>query len=268
MQDRPRGRAPTTRVAGRTAVDCDPMRPIIGLTAQPKESISAGNTLDSHVLGHTYTDSVLRAGGLPVLLVPVPDDDIPALVDGIDGLVLTGGGDVDPTRYGEPNNGLADRINFDRDEFELELVRHAMERKLPTLAICRGIQVVNVALGGTLIQDIPSEIGSLTHDRIGEDAYVSHQAVKIEPGCVIAEIVGDTELLVNSIHHQAIRDLGDGLIPVAWAEDGIIEAVQHEDPEWRLIAVQWHPEYLRQRDDEASLAIFRALVDAATRAAV
>lgn len=239
------------------------MRPIVGLTAQPKESISAGNALDSHVLGHTYTDSVLRAGGLPILLVPVPDPDIPALLDGIDALVLTGGGDVDPARYGEENRGLAHRIDFDRDQFELELVRRARERRLPTLAICRGIQVVNVALGGTLIQDIPSEVGSLTHDRIGEDAYVSHQAVKIEPGCVIAEIVGDTELMVNSIHHQAIKDLGEGLVPVAWAEDGIVEAVQHEDPDWPLIAVQWHPEYLRQRDDRASLAIFTTLVETA-----
>lgn len=241
------------------------MRPVIGLTAQPKESISAGNPLDSHVLGHTYTDSVLRAGGLPVLLVPVPDQDIATVLDAVDGIVLTGGGDIDPARYAEVNSGSAARIDFDRDEFEIELVHHAKQRRMPMLAICRGIQVLNVALGGTLIQDIGTEIGSHTHDRIGEEAYVSHQAVKIEPGCVIAQIVGDTELMVNSIHHQAIKELGDGLAAIAWAEDGIIEAVEHEDSAWPLIAVQWHPEYLRQRDDDASLAIFRALVDAAAR---
>lgn len=239
------------------------MPPIIGLTSQPKPTRSSAGDIDSQVLAHTYIDAVARAGGLPILLVPVPASDIDALLDRIDGLVLTGGGDVDPSRYGEEPGATIRGVNADRDEFELELVHRARQRRMPVLAICRGIQVLNVALGGTLVQDIPSATGSSGHDQVGHLAYDGHQPVTLEQGCALAHVVGDTRLMVNSIHHQAIKDLAPGLRAVGWADDGIIEAIEPEDQQWPLLAVQWHPEYLGHVDDQASFALFSSLVETA-----
>ncbi len=219
--------------------------------------------MDAHTLTHTYTDSVLRAGGVPILLAPVPDIDVGVLLDRIDGLVLSGGGDIEPERYGSKPLDSMYGMDFDRDEFEIELVRLAAKRRTPTLAICRGMQVVNVALGGTLIEDIPTEIGSMDHTVIGHHVFNGHQHVRLEADSRVAQVVGATDLEVNSIHHQAVRDLAPGFTAVGWADDGVIEAIQHEDPTWRLLAVQWHPEYLGQVDDKASRALFCALVDAA-----
>ncbi|MEA2009223.1 MAG: gamma-glutamyl-gamma-aminobutyrate hydrolase family protein, partial [Actinomycetota bacterium] len=199
------------------------MRPIIGVTSQPKQAISASGNLDSHVIGHTYTDSVLRAGGIPVILPPIANDDVTTLVDRLDGIVFTGGGDMDPGRYGEKTHPEVRKVNAARDEFELHLVHEAKERRLPVLAICRGLQVVNVALGGTLIQDIPSVIGSTDHGVKGDAVYEAHQPVTIDASSDIAKAVGKTELLVNSIHHQAVKDLAPGFRAVAWADDGVIE---------------------------------------------
>lgn len=222
--------------------------------------------MDAHTIEHTYTDSVLRAGGVPVLLPPVPNPDVPTVLDRIDGLVLSGGGDVEPERYGATRIDAMYGMDFDRDEFEIEVVRQAAAQRLPVLAICRGLQVINVALGGTLIGDIPTEIGSADHTAIGHHVFNGHQHVTLDPSCRVAAIVGASELEVNSIHHQAVRGLAPGLSAVAWADDGVIEAIEHEDPEWLLTAVQWHPEYLGHSEDKASWALFRALVeDAAAR---
>lgn len=219
--------------------------------------------MDAHTLQHTYTDSVLRAGGVPVLLAPVPVTDVSALLDRVDGVVLSGGGDIEPGRYGVEVGDTMYGMDFDRDEFEFALVRNAAERRTPVLAICRGLQVVNVALGGTLIADIPTEIGSMDHTVIGHHVFNGHQHVRLTPGSRVAAAVGATDLEVNSIHHQAVRDLAPGFTAVGWADDGVVEAIQHEDENWPLLAVQWHPEYLGQADDKASWALFRALVDAA-----
>lgn len=237
------------------------MRPIIGVTAQPKQAISASGNLDSHVIGHTYTDSVLRAGGTPVILPPVPNHDVAALIDRLDGIVLTGGGDMDPGRYGEEPHPEVRKVNTARDEFELALVHEAKDRRLPVLAICRGLQVVTVALGGTLIQDIPSVIGSTDHGTNGDAVYVAHQPVTIDATSNISKAVGRTDLMVNSIHHQAVKDLAPGFRAVAWADDGVIEGIQHEDDEWPLLAVQWHPEFLADNCDEASHLLFEAFVE-------
>jgi putative glutamine amidotransferase len=155
------------------------------------------------------------------------------------------------------------RTNFDRDEFELALVHEAKDRRLPVLAICRGLQLVNVALGGTLIQDIPTEVGSMDHTVIGHAVYDGHQPVTIDEDSRISRAVGATELMVNSIHHQAVKELAPGFRAVAWAGDGVIEGIEHDDPEWPFLAVQWHPEYLGHNDDAASHALFNALVEAA-----
>ena len=122
---------------------------------------------------------------------------------------------------------------------------------------------MNVALGGTLYVDIPTEFGSTEHSIVGSGVWERHQHVAVEDDSRVAAAVGTTDLMVNSIHHQAIRDLAPGLRPVAWADDGIIEGVQHEDDEWDLLAVQWHPEYLGDRDDPHSHRLFDALIEAA-----
>ncbi|MEN8235544.1 MAG: gamma-glutamyl-gamma-aminobutyrate hydrolase family protein [Actinomycetota bacterium] len=237
------------------------MRPIIGVTSQPKTAISASGELPSHVIGHTYTDSVLRAGGLPVILPPVQNGDVPALLDRLDGIVFTGGGDIEPHRYGEEPHEEVRKTNFDRDEFEFTIVHEAKRRRLPVLAICRGLQVVNVALGGTLIQDIPSTIGSADHTVRGNAVYHCHQSITIDTNSRIAKAVGTTELCVNSIHHQSTKDLAPGFRAVAWAQDGVIEGIQHEDDEWPLLAVQWHPEFLGDNSDEPSHRLFDAFIE-------
>jgi len=241
------------------------MQPVIGITTQPKCTESASGDIASHTIAHTYTDAVVRAGGVPVLLPPVPDEDVPAVADRLDGIVFTGGGDIEAHRYGAATHQTMKRMDFERDQFEITLTAEAHRRRLPVLAICRGLQLVNVAFGGTLIQDIPSEVGSHTHTEIGNRVWNGHQVVTLEKGSRVARAVGTTELKVNSIHHQAVRDIAPGFKAVGWADDGVVEAIEYADGEWPLYAVQWHPEYLSNRDDPASHALFDALVADARR---
>ena len=236
------------------------MHPIIGVPAQQKMAISSNGELESQVIGHTDTDSVLRAGGLPVVLPPLPAEDVPALTDRLDGIVFTGGGDIEPWRYGEEPHETIRKTNTGRDEFELALAREARIRRMPALAICRGIQIFNVAFGGTLYQDVPSMLGP-EHMMKGEIVFTGHQPVTVDAGSLIAKATGATELMVNSIHHQAIKDLASGFRPVAWSDDDIIEGIEHEDETWPLLAVQWHPEFLDSAGDEASRRLFAALIE-------
>ena len=243
------------------------MQPVIGITTRPRAITSAAGDSHAHTLERTYFDSVLRAGGLPVLLGPIPPHAVADLLDRVDGLIFTGGGDIEPHRYGGvPIDSMYD-MNTDRDAFEIELAHEAARRRFPTLAICRGLQVLNVALGGTLIEDIPSEVGT-AHRAAGPRVYDGHQHVRLSTGSRVAEVVGSNELMVNSIHHQSVRDLAPGFVAVGWADDGVIEAVEHEDPAWPMLAVQWHPEYLNDVHDMPSLALFDALVAAAARSFV
>ena len=230
--------------------------------------LSSGGDLEAHTLQRTYTQSVLRAGGVPILLSPVPNDHVADLVDRIDGLVLSGGGDIDVARYGGRTNDAIYETDFDRDEFEIQLVKCIARRRLPTLAICRGLQVINVAMGGTLVEDIPSEIGSMDHSVIGHHVFNGHQHVRLADGCRIARVVETLDLEVNSIHHQAVRRVAPGFRAVGWADDGVVEAIEHDDPDWPLLAVQWHPEYLGETDDRASWSLFHAMVEAAGKRAL
>lgn len=239
------------------------MRPVIGITTRPRVIQASGGEMEAHTIEHTYTDSVLRGGGLPVLLAPVPSGEVATLLERIDGLVLSGGGDIEPERYGEARTEDMYGLDYDRDEFEIELVRAAAARRFPILAICRGLQVVNVALGGTLIADIPKEIGSADHTVMGHHVFNGHQHVTLDGSCKVAAVVGATDIAVNSIHHQAVRSLAPGFRAVGWADDGVVEAIEHEDPSWPLLAVQWHPEYLGQSEDRGSWALFRSLVESA-----
>lgn len=242
-----------------------PMLPVIGIPARPKHVDSIGTTLRAYAVFHTYTDSIIAAGAMPIMLLPVQHDHLDQALDHIDGLMLTGGGDIAPERYGASRHETVNDVDDERDDFEIELVRRAHRRRLPTMAICRGLQIVNVAFGGTLVQDLPSHTGANGHDIIGDGAYEPHSIARIEHGCRIARIIGAGDHGVNSIHHQAVEELGEGIRVVGAAPDGTVEAIEHEDSEWPMIAVQWHPEFLGAREHGPSTELFRAFVEAAAK---
>ena len=197
-------------------------------------------------LGEVYVQAVLRAGGAPLLLPPVGKLPLETVLPRLDGLVLTGGGDIDPILFaGKPHPNVYG-IDPERDEMEIALVNAAVRLGLPFLAICRGIQVVNVALGGTLYTDISDQLpGALAHpwQKGAPHDYFPH-TVNVEMGSRLAKLLGTTaQVQVNSLHHQGIQRLADGLVCTATAPDGLIEAVEVTGHPFGL-AVQWHPEWL------------------------
>jgi putative glutamine amidotransferase len=211
----------------------------------------------------SYTRA-LRAAQLRPFILPVFDPgDADAMLDGMDGLVLTGGEDIDPRHYGLRAHPALGEVHPGRDGFELALVRAALARRLPTLAICRGIQIANVALGGTLVQDLPSERPSnVEHDGTWPRDQRVH-GVRVEAGSRLAKALGAEELTVNSFHHQAIALLAPGLTAVAHAPDGVIEGVEWAGGDWWMLGVQWHPEDLtgtKEGWDRALLLSFAAAV--------
>ncbi len=253
------------------------MRPRIGITSwhyrDDEERWEA--VLDA------YTKAVLLAGGLPVILPIIPTEPAlsrveagaepsrsgPALIEEyletIDGLILTGGADIHPSLYGEIVLERCGEIDDERDRFEVELIHATRARDLPFFGVCRGLQVLNVALGGSLYQDLSYRAGTdpihmNSRERRGEAA---HQ-VAIAPGSRLAAIIGARELAVTSTHHQVIRDLAPGLTVSAVAPDGVIEGI--EGPGRFLLAVQWHPERMADRHPE-QLALFQSLVESARR---
>lgn len=241
------------------------MRPVIGITGRPSLQSSAGGELRAYLVHHTYSDSVASAGGLPMMLVPIAKDGMDDVLDRLDGILIPGGGDIDPLLYADERHETARGISQERDEFEVEVALRARSRKMPVFAICRGLQIINVALGGTLVQDLPSHTGAHGHDIVGDAAYESHSQALIEPDCRIASVLGAGLQDINSIHHQAVEELGEGLRVVASAPDGTIEAIEHDDPDWPLLAVQWHPEFLGMRDHGPSHDLFQAFVDSAAK---
>jgi putative glutamine amidotransferase len=215
-------------------------------------------------LNAAYVRSVLAAGGVPVMLSPLMGPSYAArALDGADGLVLTGGEDMDPAWYQAEPHPRANPPSRERDLFELALFAAARQRELPVLGICRGIQVVNVALGGTLWQDLPSERpGAVDHYPEAGRSERTH-LVRIQPGTLTATALGGTELRVNSFHHQAIRELAAKLVATGWSEDGLIEAVEAAPGEPWLLAVQWHPEEMHAEARSPDRGLFRALVERA-----
>jgi putative glutamine amidotransferase len=242
-------------------------RPLIGVTTSemrlPRRThpLPEGDPPQAEMaLGVVYARAVELAGGLPVVLPPLADDAIPPLVGRLAGVCLSGGPDLDPVAYGaEPDPHLGP-VERELDEFEVAVARHADGLGLPLLGICRGCQALNVARGGTLHQHLPDVTdGSIHHRQTASGRETTH-TVRIEPGSRLAGIVGDEELHVNSFHHQAVDRLGRGLRAVAWAPDGVVEAIESEGPGLYL-GVQWHVETLVDRRRHASL--FSALVAAA-----
>ena len=237
-------------------------RPLIGLTT----SVTFGASPERAYVNTAYIHAVQRAGGVPVLLPPQLDESGRAeLWTRLDALVLSGGGDIDPARFDEAAHAKVYEVSAERDELELGLTRKALDDGMPLFAICRGIQVLNVALGGTLYQDIPSDPGSpIDHSQKAPRHEPTHRVKVMGEGTRLGAVVGAAELEVNSFHHQAIKRLGTGLRDVAWAEDGIIEGVEMGREHPFVLGVQWHPEDLVEHDAAAG-ALFAAVVDAARR---
>ena len=211
-------------------------------------------------LGLTYPEAIRNAGAVPVVIPPLDLDSIEPLLDGLCGLCLSGGPDLHPTIYGASAHPALGPTEPHLDIFEVALVRAAEARDMPVLAICRGLQVLNVARGGTLIQDLPSQRPSNVVHRQQQRASIATHGVTLERGSQVAEALGVSETRVNSFHHQAIDVLGSGLRPVGWAADGIIEAVEATDQAFTL-AVQWHAESMV--DTEQQAALLRTFAEAA-----
>jgi len=212
-----------------------PVAAVIGLTC---DSDPDGRRV---FLNSAYVAAIYQAGGIPLLLPSGSKEMAEEYLKIIDGLLLTGGGDVDPRLYGEePKEGLG-RVVRERDEFELYITRRALFLGKPILAICRGMQLLNVAAGGTLYQDIVRELGSSLHNP-GGPRHALHHRVEIQPGTLLGRWLGG-QVGVNSMHHQAVRSLGQGLRVSATSEDGVIEAIEGTG-EVFVVGVQWHPEEL------------------------
>ncbi len=204
-----------------------------------------------------YSEAIIKAGGIPLLLPLVKDEDnIEFLVDKIDGLLFTGGNDIHPHRYGEKMHKKTVCVHPDKDICDFVLLHAGLQKKKPMLAICYGAQLVNVALGGALIQDIPSEYSTAIIHKDSKNNNYTH-SVKIKKDSCLYNIMGRDYIETNSAHHQAIKTLGKGLRDVAHTEDGIIEAIERKDYPF-LLGVQWHPERLIDNPCHASL--FNALI--------
>ncbi|MCL6443870.1 MAG: gamma-glutamyl-gamma-aminobutyrate hydrolase family protein [Alicyclobacillus sp.] len=241
------------------------VKPLIGITTTRHTYTMKipGPGLMGSVLSDDYVHGVEAAGGLPLLIPTYEDKDcIAEIADRIDGLLLSGGEDVNPQLFGEqPQLGLGE-IAPERDEVELALIEAVLAQGKPILGICRGIQVLNVAFGGTLYQDLPRQWkGVIQHSQRAQRSYLSH-AVRIAEGSRLQGLLGGaTELRCNSFHHQAVKTLGHDLVPVAWDTEGLVEAVERPG-EGFVVAVQWHPENL-WRSNPVYLGLFRGLVEAA-----
>lgn len=208
----------------------------------------------------------IRGAGLMPLVLPVLDPaDADAALDGVAGLVLTGGEDVSPARYGAPPHPELGDTHDARDAFEVALVEAARARALPTLAICRGIQILNVALGGSLVQDIPSEWKDpIVHDGDWPRTERVHE-VEVTRGSRLARALGTERPIVNSMHHQAVGNVAPSLATVARAPDGIVEGVEWPTDDWWMVGVQWHPEELTASAEPWDRALLATFADVVSR---
>lgn len=236
-------------------------RPVLGLATYLQQAQTGVWDVQASFLPASYIEGVALAGGVSVLLPPQPaaDEIAERALDGLDGLILTGGPDIDPACYGQPPHPATNEPPLDRDAWEFALLRGALRRGMPVLGICRGAQVLNVALGGTLHQHLPDLLGHTDHQK--GNAVFGTSAVRTVPGTRLAGMVG-AGLDAQCYHHQAIDRLGEGLIVSARDGSGVIEAVELDPqahPSAWVVAVQWHPE-----ESLADLRLFSGIAEAAT----
>ncbi|MEK5037677.1 gamma-glutamyl-gamma-aminobutyrate hydrolase family protein [Sporosarcina sp. FSL K6-3457] len=234
------------------------MKPIIGITPDVEKD-------DKHFLNNDNMQAIIRAGGVP-LIIPIGNgENIAQIVGLLDGLLLTGGNDINPILFNEEPHTHLGEVSPSRDLFELELARQMLAADKPIMGICRGLQLLNVAVGGTLYQDLhqQNEGPMLQHLQKSPTTYPSH-FVQLAKGSLLAEIAGSERIQVNSFHHQALKDVPSVFKVSASASDGIIEAVESVDKKF-VLGVQWHPELLATKGDAVSLRIFDRFIGACVK---
>ena len=236
-----------------------PRDPLVGVTT----SITIDQSPERAYVNSAYLHAVQQAGGVPVLLPPqLSKSSLERLVRGLDAVLLTGGGDMDPAAFGETPHPTLYDVAPSRDALETQVTLMALDKKTPLLAICRGVQVLNVVLGGSLHQDVATDPGTeILHSQKEARDQATHK-VTVAAGSRLSRVLGGEDLEVNSFHHQVIKSLGRGLVPVAWAPDKLIEGVELDDDSRFVLGVQWHPEPL-VGNSEPARRLFSALVTAA-----
>ena len=236
------------------------MKPLVGITSWKRNLDTFYGPEDLQTLSSYYTDSVIAAGMLPVMFPSSLDpDDAEPLVAAVDGVLISGGDDIDPTTYGEENT-VSTRVSKTADDFEVAVFEAARRQQKPLLAICRGLQLLNVALGGTLVQEVTTAGG--VHELISDDheeMNARRHVVRFEPGSTVARIYGADEAKVNTLHHQGIGRLADGLVVEGRSDDGLIEAGRVQG-DWWAVGVQWHPERMDGEHQEI-FAEFRRVIE-------
>jgi putative glutamine amidotransferase len=232
--------------------------PIIGITTYHR------GPAGEFCLFGTYTDAVQKAGGVPVLLPPNQVNP-GRIFDVIDGLILAGGGDINPELYGDLSHPMVYSVNEERDQFELSLAKLAFTGNIPILGICRGMQMLNIASGGDLIIHVPDAYGTDTMHRLDEPTRPIEHDIKVEANSRLAKITQTTTISVISWHHQAVGKVTSDWEIAAFAPDGLVEAIEYKSHPW-IFGVQWHPEMSPQ--DAVNARIFQAFVEAATLMAV
>ncbi|WP_421664212.1 gamma-glutamyl-gamma-aminobutyrate hydrolase family protein [Lysinibacillus telephonicus] len=233
------------------------MKPIVGLTMTKSDK--------KYSLNAPYVQSILDAGGVPLCIPFGVEKDVDQLISTLDGLLLTGGVDIHPHFFNEEPHLNLGEVSLRRDQVEIALAKVALKKKLPIFAICRGIQLLNIVLGGGLFQDINTQFEKepLLHNQKAERHEASH-FVTINSESLLYKIIGNDKIAVNSLHHQAIKDVPHVLLITAKASDGIVEAVELKDYPF-CIAVQWHPEEMAVAGDKHSKALFAEFIQACTK---
>jgi putative glutamine amidotransferase len=244
-------------------------RPVVGIPTQTLQSLGgvSAEIPPSWVMSQRYVLTLSDAGAVPLLIPLVDDETLRGAYETLDAVFLPGGADIDPASYGTEPHPLCDKTDRERDRVELALARWAMADGKPVLGVCRGMQLINLAAGGTLYQDLAEQMkGSIKHDYFpfsGQNFtrdYLAHE-VTVSAGTRLAKIFGAGELPVNSMHHQGVRDLGKGLVVSAMAPDGLVEGLEGENGRY-VVGVQWHPEALTERQ-EAARDLFAQFVETA-----
>ncbi|WP_337003692.1 MULTISPECIES: gamma-glutamyl-gamma-aminobutyrate hydrolase family protein [unclassified Microbacterium] len=213
--------------------------PLVGVTTYLEQAQQGVWNVRAAFLPEQYLTGVTSSGGIAILLPPQNPDAADAAIAGLDGLILSGGADVAPELYGAERHPLTDPARVDRDAWELALFRAAERRRMPVLAICRGLQLVNVARGGTLQQHLPESLGTERY-RIGGGVFAENE-VQVSDGTALAGVLGAGDVRVHSYHHQGIDRLGEGLVAAARSDDGLVQAFV-DDSAGHLVGIQWHPE--------------------------
>lgn len=222
------------------------MKPIIGITSQFEHLVNRKMVR----VNNTFVNAVVEGGGVPIILPILKDiEDIDSYLSRVDGLIFTGGEDVTPIYFGEEPIKEVDYICIDRDDMELELFKRAYEKNIPLLGICRGLQLFNIGLGGTLYQDIPRQIPNAIGHACGYNVHQGYHTINIEKDSILYDIFKKEKLVVNSQHHQSIKDLGENMRITSTTIDGVVESIESTNEKF-LLGVQFHPEVMMNNDKE------------------